>query len=170
MMNSKVCFGIFFLISVSILEGSAQQQSAITTVILIRHAEKGDDGTKDPDLSADGQARAKRLAVILKDTKIEAIYSTNYKRTKNTVLPLSADKGIDIQLYDPMKTQAIDEIMNKYKGKTIVITGHSNTTPWTANYLLGNGDIKDFADDDFDNILIVSSEAPKRGTLTWISY
>ena len=38
---------------------TAVSQSAVTTFLLIRHAEKIMDGTRDPDLSDAGRKRAK---------------------------------------------------------------------------------------------------------------
>ena len=58
----------------------------VTTVILIRHAEKViDPNNPDPDLSPAGQARAQELVRMFGDAGINAIYATQYKRTQQTV-------------------------------------------------------------------------------------
>ena len=44
----------------------------------------------DPELSDAGKARAAALAVLLKDAKITAIFTTEYKRTRDTAQPLAA--------------------------------------------------------------------------------
>lgn len=164
-------FLVFVFLIAGFLNVSAQATGDITTIILVRHAEKGDDGTSDPDLSEAGKDRAKHLAIILNDTKIDAIYSTNYKRTKNTVTQLAEKKGIEIHHYEPMKNEVIDEILKKHRGGTVVIVGHSNTTPWTANFLLGTEEVQNFYDDEYDNLLIVSFlERGKAAKLTWINY
>ncbi len=146
-------------------------QAQTTTVILVRHAEKGNDGTKDPDLSEAGYARAKSLAGFLKKTHVDAIYSTPYKRTRNTVAPLAQAKGLSVSDYDALKTDAIDQILKNHAGGTIVIVGHSNTTPWVANYLIGKDVYKDFADSDYENILVVTViEKGKNAPVVWFSY
>ena len=48
----------------------------VTTVILVRHAEKATEPAKDPPLTAEGQARAKALARILGNSGISAIFTT----------------------------------------------------------------------------------------------
>src|SRR5438132_12240842 len=61
----------------------------VTTVILVRHAEKViDPNNNDPDLSLAGQARAQELARMFGDAGVNAIYATQYKRTQQTVKPL----------------------------------------------------------------------------------
>ncbi|MCU0398759.1 MAG: histidine phosphatase family protein, partial [Cyclobacteriaceae bacterium] len=50
-------------------------QESITTFILIRHAEKDlTQSTNDPDLSEEGKMRANRLAQLLAETEVSAIY------------------------------------------------------------------------------------------------
>ena len=150
----------------------ALAQQAVTTFILIRHAEKGDDGTKDPDLSEAGKQRAGSLVKLLKETKIDAIYSTAYKRTRNTVAPLAQSKNLSLRSYDATRMEEVDAILKEFKGGTIVLCGHSNTTPATANYLTGNKDeLKAFDDGDYDNVLIV--DVLERGIVSkvvWLSY
>ena len=141
-----------------------------TTFILLRHAEKASDGSKDPELSDAGKARALSLANLLKEIKVDAIYSTQFKRTESTVAPLAMSKGLTIMAYDAMKGEVIDQMVSKYPGGTIVVCGHSNTTPWTANYILGKEQYKNFDDADYDNVLIVYVVEKGNAKVTWLTY
>jgi len=155
-----------FIFSLSILIAQP-----VTTFILIRHAEKGDDGTKDPDLNEKGLKRAESLVILLKKTKIDAIYSTSLKRTKNTVAPLSKARNISVQSYNAFKAEEIDTMIKKYKGGTIIVVGHSNNIPWIANYLTGNKTYKDFEDDEYENLFIVTVvEKGKTAEVIQLSY
>jgi len=61
----------------------------VTTVILVRHAEKIiDPNNPDVDLSPAGQRRAQEIVRMFGDAGINAIYATQYKRTQQTVKPL----------------------------------------------------------------------------------
>lgn len=132
------------------------QTNPITTFILVRHAEKGDDGTSDPDLSAEGIERAKRLASLLKNTALDAVYSTKYKRTKSTVLPVASEKGLEVQIYESIKPEVIEGLISKHAGGTVLIGGHSNTTPQVANFLLGKEEFRNFSESEYGNILVIS--------------
>jgi broad specificity phosphatase PhoE len=141
----------------------------ITTFILVRHAEKGNDGTKDPDLNEAGLMRAQSLAKLMQATKVDAIYSTPYKRTRNTVSPLAKEKGFDVLEYN--KIEVMDILLKKYQGGTLIICGHSNTVPALANYLIGKDSYKAFEDSDYGNIIIVSVvERGKNANVVWLNY
>ena len=158
---------ILFFLTLSVVAGA----QTITTVILVRHAEKGTDDPKDPDLSEAGKQRAQHLAQVLKETKVDAIYSTPYKRTRNTVTPLAEAKGIAVLSYDPSKKLEIDEMLQKFAGGTIVIAGHSNTVPGLANYLTGKTEFQNFDDSDYDNLLVVTVvEKGKNTKVVWLTY
>ena len=161
---------LLFVAGLLVSLGQAFAQQQITTVILVRHAEKATDGTKDPDLTEAGKVRAIALVKLLNEVKIDAIYSTTFKRTQNTVAQLAMDKGITIESYNAMKGEAIDEIIKKFPGGTVVICGHSNTTPWTANYLLGKEQYKDFDDSDYDNVLLLNVVQKGNAKATWLTY
>lgn len=146
-------------------------QDSLTTLILVRHAERANDGTQDPDISDAGKDRAKRLAALLRNTTVDAIYSTNYKRTMNTALPLLEMKGITVRTYEAMSAHAIDRILESHKGRTVAIVGHSNTTPWVVNYILGKEAYKNFSDDDYGNVLIVTVPGDRKlSKVLWIRY
>ena len=149
---------------------SAYAQQQITTVILVRHAEKGSDGTNDPDLSDAGKARAESLSKLLKKTKVDAVYSTPFKRTKGTAAPLALAKSLTVESYQ--KIDELDAILQKFKGGTVVLVGHSNTTPAIANYLTGHKDeFPAFDDSEYGNVIVVSViERGKDCKVVWLSY
>lgn len=147
------------------------QDKQVTTFILVRHAEKVADGSKDPELSEIGKARALRLANMLKKQSIAAIYSTNYKRTMNTVKPLADQLGQTILQYEPFKDEEIVKMVNEHKGKTVLIVGHSNNIPWIANTLLGKKEFGDYDESYYENVLIVNViEKGVNGSTLQISY
>ncbi|HEY5824953.1 MAG TPA: phosphoglycerate mutase family protein [Cyclobacteriaceae bacterium] len=168
----KIIFA-FLLLSVGISVNAQQQAAApqqVTTFILVRHAEKATDGTTDPGLTDIGKVRASALIKLLKDTKVDAIYSTNFKRTRETVTPLSLIKNLTILPYEGTKMEEVDAMLKKFPGGTIVICGHSNTTPSIANYLSGKVTYKDFEDTDYDNLLLVDVLVKGKAKVTWLSY
>ena len=125
-----------------------------TTVYLIRHAEKASDGTKDPNLTEKGKERAKALAKQLKSDNVRAIYSTSYKRTRQTVEPLAKALDLDVIIYNPNDLEKLkEEILRKYKyGETVVIVGHSNTTPTLVNLLISKDQFKKIDESDYSNL------------------
>lgn len=148
----------------------AEAQDGITTFILVRHAEKADDGTNDPPLTKAGEDRAAALVQLLRETPVNAIYSTPYKRTRGTVQPLAEFKGLSLLAYTPNKAEQMDELLGKYRGGTVVICGHSNTTPWIANYFLGNERFSTFEDSDYDNVLVLTVVEKGQVTVTRLNY
>ncbi len=145
-------------------------QDDLTTFILVRHAEKANDGTNNPGLTAEGTDRANRLSVLLAKADIGAIYSTPFKRTRNTVSPLASLKGLDVEEYNPRGREFINSMYEKYKGKTIVVSGHSNTTPVVANILLGNKQFENLSESEYDKIFVVTISSIGKGTVTLMSY
>jgi len=159
---------ILFIILIFVTTASVAQTT--TTFILVRHAEKGTDDPRDPELSDAGKQRAQSLANLLKETKVDAIYSTPYKRTKNTVAPLALAKSVEVGTMG-VKMEELDAILKKHEGGTVVIAGHSNTIPGIANYLTGQQTYQNFDDSDYDNILIVTVvEKGKNAKVVWLSY
>ncbi|WP_153796114.1 SixA phosphatase family protein [Foetidibacter luteolus] len=131
-----------------------------TTIILLRHAEK-DTAATDPTLSAAGFARANKLQSALAAYKPDMFYSTNYRRTRQTITPWAAATGKEIMPYDPDALTAFAESLKKIKGKTIVVAGHSNTTPQLANKLLGNDKYQTLDDAVYNQIWIIKLQEGK---------
>jgi len=145
----KSTFAIIFCIT---LVGFAFAQDK--TIILVRHAEKA-DLSRDPDLSAEGKQRAERLAKVIRKYKPGAIYSTDFKRTRDTVSPIAARRNLQVQTYDPGKPAELIDAVLKSKTKRFVIAGHSNTVPGLAN-LIGKKELfKNLDDTEYGAIWIV---------------
>src|SRR5688572_15149743 len=79
-----ICLAAFTIACSSVVA----DEPTVTTVILVRHAEKVDTSS-NPDLSPEGYARAKSLAALLRDVTIAAIYTTPYTRTRKTAEPIA---------------------------------------------------------------------------------
>ena len=123
----------------------------------IRHAEKdrSDPTNKNPSLTIQGLERANKWALFFKDKNIAAVYSTNYKRTQQTALPIAKEQNLEIISYTAKELISEKFIANN-KGKNIVIVGHSNTTPELVNSLLGEKKYEDIADSENNNVFIVT--------------
>lgn len=108
------------------------------TIYLVRHAEKEPDS--DPGLTPKGRARAIALAKRMANADIVMIYSTDYKRTRQTAEPTARQRGLTVTLYDPrMMKEFAEKLKAEAKGAegSIMVVGHSNTTPYLASLLTG---------------------------------
>ncbi|WP_432411269.1 SixA phosphatase family protein [Rasiella sp. SM2506] len=112
------------------------EESTLTTYYLIRHAEKDRNIADNPGLMAIGKERATHWANFFKDIPLEAVYSTDYNRTKETAAPIAKNKSLTVLLYNPDKLYDT-EFQEATKGKNVLIVGHSNTTPSLVNTILG---------------------------------
>jgi phosphohistidine phosphatase SixA len=138
--------------------------SAQSAVFLVRHAERADAGAgassatsgmmgADPDLSEAGRARAEKLAAMLKDARITAIYVTEYRRTRQTAEPLARQLGIDVTVVPSRDSKTLIEKVKSASGHVLVV-GHSNTVPATIA-ALGVEDSVTIGENDYDNLFIV---------------
>ncbi|NVK84479.1 MAG: histidine phosphatase family protein [Cytophagia bacterium] len=164
----KKLFVLVLMLGLAISPALAQND--LTTFILVRHAEKSDDDPRDPSLSAEGEARAKKLAEVLADQSITAVYSTPFKRTKTTAEPVAASKGLTVETYDFRSQTYLQEMLEKHQGGTILISGHSNTTPMVANTLIGKESFQTLDESEYGMIFIVTVSEVGKGTVTVVKY
>jgi broad specificity phosphatase PhoE len=151
MMKNQMKNNFLFLLLVVQLSFA---QHKTTTIYFIRHAEKV-DSSKNPDLSSVGLERAAHWGKIFSETTFDAIYSTDFKRTKQTATPTAENKKLDITLYDA-KSLDFDKFKTDNLGKTILVVGHSNTTPDFVNKLINQNVYAAIEDTTFGNLYIVT--------------
>jgi broad specificity phosphatase PhoE len=141
----------------------AAPAAAQSSVFLVRHAERADSGMApasgaDPDLSEAGKARAQSLAALLKDANITTIFTTEFKRTQQTAAPLGKALGISVVTVPSKNTVDLVKQIKAAKGNVLVV-GHSNSVPDIIRDLGVSAPVT-IADDEFDNLFIVSRDAP----------
>ena len=138
------------------------ESQATTTMIFVRHAEKALIPVDDPGLSAEGRARAAELARQLVDADvvagIDAIYSTNLRRTIETAQPVADALGLAIQTYENREDDEplVDAMVRDNKGKIILVVGHSNTLPTMIAALGASKKVPPIAEFEYDNLYLVS--------------
>ena len=100
------------------------------SVYLFRHAEKQIiKGEKNPELTIEGFARSDALAEALKDVQNGVIYSSEFKRTQQTVNPLASVWNTNVKIHTAHDPEGQIERALSHCGKTVIISGHSNTLP-----------------------------------------
>jgi broad specificity phosphatase PhoE len=144
---------LFFLLVFFNISANAFSQN--TTIWIVRHAEKDTFfvNRKDPELTETGRQRALDLLEFLKGREPSIIFSTNTKRTRQTVASFKAK----VQQYDALLLKEFAErVLEFHKGKVILIVGHSNTVLETIEALGGARPVPVLTDTDYDYIFKVS--------------
>ncbi len=123
-----------------------------SSVYLFRHAEKQIiKGEKNPELTKAGFARSDALAIALKDVQNGIIYSSEFKRTQQTVNPLASVWNTDVNIHTAHDPEGQIERALSHCGKTVIISGHSNTLPNLIE-LFGVLDEITIADDQYGDL------------------
>jgi phosphohistidine phosphatase SixA len=159
--------GALLLILVVIL---AIRMWPVTTVIVIRHAEKATEPVDDPGLSEAGRARAQILAAMLEPLDGGpgplAIYVTDYRRSRETAAPLAERWGVAPVVYDAAESaQVVAGALAAERGGVALIVGHSNTVPELVA-AVGGPRLQDLAEDRYGDLLILT--VPRLGKSTFL--
>ena len=116
----------------------------------------------DPGLTPAGRRRVAELTRQLVDADVvagvDAVYSTPYRRTMETAQPLAERLGLPVLQYEPVDDYepVLDRMVAEHKGKIILVVGHSNTLPALIGNMGASKKVPVIADDEYDNIYIIS--------------
>lgn len=125
-----------------------------TKVYIVRHAEKVDE-TDSTDLSPAGRQRAVALADTLAERGIDSIFTTPYRRTRQTAEPLASRIGVRPAAYAAAPVDVVVNRVGRIRGKNVLVVGHSNTILDIARGLGVRPRLSAIASGDFDNLLRV---------------
>jgi phosphohistidine phosphatase SixA len=158
-----------------------QNDFKLTTVFLVRHAEKAATPPEDPPLLEAGSKRSQELAHILGKAGIKAIYTSQFLRTKLTAEPLAKQMGITSTTL-PIKMSAsnprevsqesireIAESVYKRAGENALIVGHSNTVPEVIR-AFGGDLIPTIDEKEFDDLFVVVVYERGKARVTHLKY
>ena len=135
----------------------------LPVIFLVRHAERtaiSSHVPSDTGLSAAGRKRAEALARMLKDAQITAVYTTEYKRTKETAATVAESLGIQPEVIPGDDLRGLIAKL-KTSSANVLVVGHSNTLPQIIS-ALGVSSRVTVAESDYDNLFLVVLERPPR--------
>ncbi|MGI4835050.1 MAG: histidine phosphatase family protein [Janthinobacterium lividum] len=130
-----------------------------TIVYLVRHGEKDlTPHLADPLLTTAGEARAQALADRLTRQRPAALFTTDTRRTRATLVPLAQATGLTPLVYSAQEPTALaTRIKQDYAGQTVVVVGHSNTLlPLLAALGVRQAAVPDIKDEEYDYLFKVT--------------
>jgi len=157
-------FRFLLLTYLTIVSTGLLAQDLPVRIFLMRHAEKAVDGTKDPELSQKGKEMASTLDSLLKEVKVNAVFSTPYKRTKMTANGVAARNAVNIRDYDPFKVKSLLTQIDQERLENIVVIGHGNTVPEFVNSLVSGAGVKVMEESDYGKLFVIQyyKDQPQR--------
>lgn len=160
----------FYILMFALVFGAIETSAQSKTIVLVRHAEKVDETSQDPELSEAGKARAQLLVKKVNKYRPKEIFSTDFKRTRDTAAPIAAKRRVQVQIYDPRKPQELVDRIMKSETKRFVIVGHSNTVPGLANALGGKRLFRDLDDAEYGAIWVIKIKKGKVQKIEILNY
>jgi broad specificity phosphatase PhoE len=134
-------------------------------VYVVRHAEKqavlaGATAMEasDPPLSAAGELRALALRDLLRRKQVRHVFSTDYRRTRTTALPLCEARRLPLRRYSAKKDSLASfcKLLHNIRNGSILVVGHSNTVDDLVNALAGRVALpSDLQDGEYDRLFIL---------------
>ncbi len=151
------------LLAGGVLPGAAQD----TYVVLARHAEK--EAGDDPDLTAQGRARAAALAHALTQWPIEAVFVSQFLRTQATARPLEGRFEIEAIEVDAGDVDGLAARILEEGRAAVAVVGHSNTVPALIR-ALGVAEVPEIPEHQYDDLFVVRLSEDGRAYLLHFKY
>ncbi len=142
----------------------------MTTIYVVRHAEKLDPTDPDTPLSPAGEERAQALSSTLAKAGVQRVYATTRKRTQQTVAPLAALRRLEVEVLEPGAVeQLVARIKTEDVGRVVLVAGHNNTVPTIVQALSGKA-IDGIPEERFDRLFKVTIAPDGATTLEELRY
>jgi len=155
-------------------EHAHAQAAAPTTVIVVRHAEKStaDPADRDPGLDAAGQARARALAAAIGGAGVDAVITTQFKRTRMTAQALADSLHLTPEVVAAGGASHVADVaaaVRKHAGHTVLVVGHSNTVP-AIIAALGGPRLADLCDSQYADMFVLVMDGSTQPALIRSTY
>lgn len=155
-------FSFLFIAFLFLIWACQPAQETATTVFLVRHAEKDTIDSEDPPLTVKGERRVANLWENLAADTVHALYSTDYKRTRATLEPISAQFNLPIHLYEAHDFEGLaNKLLENHTGQTLIVSAHSNTILPIIQALGATPPLDSIGEQEYDHIFIVELEGEK---------
>ena len=150
--------------------GAAAPAQAYKAVFVVRHAEKANQTEKDPELSLYGEDRAIALTRLLRGTKVDAVFTSELRRTRDTAAPLCRQRALKPTAVNAGDTPALlAQLRALPKDAVALVVGHSNTLP---EILAGLGvkEKVEIRDDEYGRVFVVAPGPDGAVTMRELEY
>jgi broad specificity phosphatase PhoE len=158
--NLLLSFVLLVLLLAFGVASCGRPQQGSTVVLIVRHADKASDAEDSP-LNEAGAQRAQALAAVAADAGVSAIYTTQFKRNRDTAQPLAArtraavtEVPINLQNPGDYGQRLARDIIEKHRGQTVAVIGHGNTVAAIVEGLTGR--TQQLGDIQYGDLLIVT--------------
>jgi len=166
---SLLCLG-------AVTTAAAQGAGDSTVVILVRHAEKGGNPLSgNPSLTPAGRQRALALYQAVKGRHVDAIVTTQLRRTQQTAMPTADSLHVTPRVInmwgrgDANAAATAELIRHDYAGKTVLVVGHQTTVPRILKDL-GGPAFGDICSPAYGYMFVLVLHAATPPTLTRLHY
>jgi len=139
------------------------ESQATTTIIFVRNADTETTAAADgdPPLSSLGHRRAELLADVIEDIDViagvDAIYASEFRRTKQTAAPIARRLDVEVLIADPYRVEEfMAEVLREHKGEIVLVVTHGDILAPLVEELHGSKNIPPMDDVGDDNIYIVT--------------
>jgi hypothetical protein len=144
-----------------------------TTILLVRHAERGAGQPPEgdcpppglgqfltesggPTITEEGKARAAALAHVASEAGVSAVYVTELCRSQWTVKPFFDRTGlVPTQIAASDVRGLIRHISTNHHGAVVLVSSHSDRIPQILSGL-GSDFVPRFADSDYDDLFVIT--------------
>jgi broad specificity phosphatase PhoE len=121
---------------------SAYRTAGTTIVVLVRSPDKEPGTIADPPLSAEGEARAQRLARLFGAGSmaggLDAVYASDDRRAQQTIAPLAGRLHHAPVLINTADIGAAGaRLLREHRGGTVLVVGGGNSVTQLAKWLAG---------------------------------
>jgi len=131
-----------------------------TTVVLIRHAERQSIFDGDSPLAEAGQRRAEGLVPVLAGYHPAALYTSELKRTRQTLAPTASKLGLVPLIRPKDGSEALAaEILRAQRGRTVIVCWHHDLMKKLVRALGVKGPVPYWSLGTYDWIWIVTIPA-----------
>lgn len=158
---ARLCRIFAVCLLVAVAAGSApvptpHGEGKLTTLLIVRHAERGpDEGISSP-ITDKGRERAEELARVVKDAGITRILVSEFIRTKQTAEPVA--KALQLEPETVPVQSGVDALVKRARelsGETVLIASHAGRVEPLIEQL-GGGTIPRLGSAEYDNLFVLT--------------
>lgn len=131
-----------------------------TTVVVLRHAERQSLLDADSPLAEAGLRRAQGLAPLLAGFKPATLYTSDLRRTQQTLAPLASRLGLTPLVRSKDGSEALAaEVLREHRGQTVIVCWHHDLVKKVVRGLGVKGPLPYWSLDTYDRLWIVTIPA-----------